>query len=119
MTSKLEGLVWWGPRISGILVAAFLAVFALDAFDRRSVLEALPAFAIHLIPAFLVLGVVAIAWRFEWIGAAGFIALAAIYGVMVHWRGDWVAAISAPLFVVGVLFLVSWWHRASAGVEQR
>jgi hypothetical protein len=113
MTRTIDRLVWWGPRISGLAVAGFLSLFALDAFSgTTSAFEALPAFAIHLIPSMLVLVVVAIAWRFEWIGAIAFMALAALYAVMVRGRVDWVAAISGPLIMVGVLFLVSWRHRA-------
>jgi len=113
MTTTLERLVWWGPRISGMLIAGFLSLFALDAFNGRSFLEALPAFAIHLIPSLLVLGVVAIAWRFEWIGAIGFVTLAVLYAVRVHGRIDWIAVISGPLILVGVLFLVSWRYHAA------
>lgn len=104
-------LLLWAPRIAGILVAAFLGLFALDAFDGRSFVAALPAFAIHLIPSFLLLAVVAIAWRFEWIGAVAFLGLAVLYAVMVHGRVDWIAIISGPLVIVGVLFLVSWRYR--------
>jgi hypothetical protein len=119
MTKALEKLVWWGPRISGLAVAAFLALFALDAFSgSASFFEALPAFAIHLIPSVLVLVVVALAWRFEWIGAIAFIALAALYAVMVRGRVDWIVVISGPLVLVGVLFLVSWrYHAAVHGVN--
>lgn len=104
-------LLLWAPRIGGILVAAFLGLFALDAFDGRSLGAAIPAFAIHLIPSALVLAAVAIAWRFEWFGAVVFLGLAALYAVMVRGRVDWVAIISGPLAVVGVLFLASWRHR--------
>jgi len=45
--------------------------------------------------------------------AAAFIALAVIYAVMVRGRVDWMAAISGPLLVVGLLFLASWRQRAS------
>ena len=113
MTPTIERLVWWGPRISGLAVAGFLALFALDAFNSTSFFRALPAFAIHLIPSLLVLAVVAVAWRFEWIGAIGFIGLAALYAMRVHGRIDWVAVISGPLVLVGVLFLLSWWYRAA------
>jgi hypothetical protein len=103
-------LLLWAPRVTGILMAAFLGLFALDAFDGRSFLAALPAFAIHLIPSFLVLAVVAIAWKAEWIGAVAFLGLAVLYAVMVRGRIDWVALISGPLVIIGVLFLASWRH---------
>ena len=105
-------LLLWAPRIAGILVAAFLGLFALDAFEGRSFVAALPAFAIHLLPSFLVLAVVAAAWKFEWIGAVAFLGLAVLYAVMVRGRIDWIAVISGPLLLVAVLFLVSWMRHA-------
>ena len=105
-------LLLWAPRIAGILVAAFLGLFALDAFEGRSFLAALPAFLVHLVPSFLVLAVVAAAWKFEWIGAVAFLGLAVLYAVMVRGRIDWIAVISGPLLLVAVLFLVSWKRHA-------
>ena len=118
MTRTSSWLLLWGPRLAGLAMAVFLGLFALDAFDGRSFVDALPAFAIHLIPSLLVLAVVAIAWRLEWIGGVGFISLAVLYAVRVHGRVDWVAVISGPLVIVGVLFLVSWrYHAAVRSVE--
>ena len=113
MTRTSSWLLLWGPRLAGFAVAVFLGLFALDAFNGQPILAALRAFAIHLIPSALVLIVVAIAWRFEWIGALGFIALAVLYAISVHGRADWIAVISGPLLLVGLLFLLSWWHRAN------
>lgn len=93
----------------GIAVGIFLGLFALDAFTPgQRVIASLPAFAIHFIPALVVLVIVALAWRRAWLGALTFIALAAAYAVMVPRRLDWIAAISGPLLLVGLLFLVSW-----------
>jgi hypothetical protein len=112
MTKTSQALLLWGPRIAGLIIAGFLALFALDAFNEGSFVAALPAFAIHLIPSLLVLTVVAGAWKFEWIGAIAFIALAVLYAMVVRGRLDWIVAISGPLALVGVLFLVSWRHHA-------
>ena len=114
MTHISKTLLLWTPRIAGLIVAGFLALFALDAFNERSFAAALPAFAIHLIPSLLVLTVVAVAWKFEWIGAIAFIGLAVTYALSVKERLDWIIAISGPLALVGVLFLVSYWrHHAN------
>ena len=112
MNRTSAALLLWAPRIAGILVAAFLGLFALDAFDGGPLAQTLPAFLIHLVPSFLVLAVVAAAWKFEWIGAVAFVALAVLYAVMVRGRMDWIAVISGPLLIVAVLFLVSWMRRA-------
>jgi hypothetical protein len=112
MTST-QNLLLWGPRIAGIIVAAFLALFAMDAFNERSGVSALSDFAIHLIPSLLVLAVVAVAWRYQWIGAIAFIGLAALYALAARDRLDWIVVVSTPLLVVGLLFLASWHHRTA------
>ena len=106
--------VFWAPRVLGILVAAFLGLFALDAFGGDQPLgAALVDFAVHLLPAVLVLGIVALAWRWEWVGAVAFTALAIAY-LLTSPRVDWSLVISGPLFVVGLLFLWSWRQHPSA-----
>ena len=106
-------LTLWIPRLAGLATAVFLSLFALDAFNGRPLAEALPAFLIHLTPAFLVLAVVALAWRWPFVGAVACAALAVGYGIMVHGRFDWIAAISGPLTVLAVLFLISGLRRAA------
>ena len=108
MKTTSATVLLWAPRVAGILVAGFLGLFALDAFEGQSLLLGLAAFAIHLIPSLLVLAAVAVAWKFEWVGAVAFLGLALAYAVMVHGRIDWVAVVSGPLAVVGALFLIAW-----------
>lgn len=99
----------WSPRILGIAVAVFLSLFALDALRPGTPLaQALPDFAMHLVPAAVVLAVVALSWRRPWIGGVAFVLLAAVYAVTARFRLDWILAISGPLLIVGVLFLLSW-----------
>jgi hypothetical protein len=97
----------WTPRIAGIAMALFLMLFALDAFDGKPLVSAVPAFLIHLLPAGLVLGVVALGWRFPSLGGLGFFGLALTYAIMVKWRPDWIAVIAGPLLVVAALFVAS------------
>lgn len=52
-------LVVWSPRVLGIAMAAFLGLFALDAFQEGQPLSAMvAAFTLHLLPAFVVLALV-------------------------------------------------------------
>jgi hypothetical protein len=110
MTS--DRLLLWSPRILGILVSLFIGMFALDAFSEgKPFLEALLDFGIHLIPAFVLLTLVAASFRWEWIGAVAFIGLAIVYAMtMSRGRLDWMLLISGPLAIVGALFLWSWFH---------
>ena len=110
-------MLLWAPRIAGILVAGFLGLFALDAFEGQSLLLGLAAFAIHLIPSLLVLAAVAAAWKFEWVGGVAFLGLALAYAIMVRWRLDWIAVISGPLAIVGLLFLIAWHRHADLRPE--
>lgn len=112
--TRTNAAVWlWTPRGLGVAMALFLSLFALDAFDGRPILEAIPGFIIHLLPSFLVLAVVALAWRVPLAGAAGFTLLAVTYGVMVHWRMAWVVPIGGPLIVIALLFVMSARYRVA------
>jgi hypothetical protein len=103
----MRTLIVWTPRLLGVAVSLFLALFALDAFDGRPLAQTLPAFIVHLAPAAVVGAVVAAAWRHPWLGAAGFILLALAYAAWVPHRLDWILVISGPLAVTAALFAVS------------
>jgi hypothetical protein len=110
MTTSSRRLLAWAPRILGIMVSLFVGLFALDAFtDGRPVMEAIPDFLIHLIPTLVLLLIVRVSWRREWIGGVSFLTLAAVYATtMARGHVDWMLVIALPLGVVGLLFLWSW-----------
>ena len=110
MTRTFARLLLWGPRLLGLGLCVFLGLFALDAFSENASLgRTLIAFAIHLVPSLVLLLLVALSWRWEWVGGIACIALAALYAMSVGWRHpDWILLISGPLFIVGALFLWSW-----------
>ncbi len=118
MTKSARGVLFWAPRILTILFALFLSVFALDVFaETNGFLETLTALVLHLIPAFLVVVLLVLAWRWELIGVIAFAGLAITYVVVMWGRGfPWVAyvTISAPLLLMSVLFLLSWRQRCRA-----
>ena len=108
-------LLYWAPRLLGIAVSLFLSLFALDAFGPgKPLADALLDFAIHLLPALILLTLVAVSWKREWIGAVAFTGLAVAYAsTMSRGRIDWMLLIAGPLLLVGMLFLASWFnHRA-------
>ncbi len=93
----------------------FLSLFSLDVFgEHRGFWETILALLIHLIPVYIVLIVLAVAWRWEWVGALLFNALAVYYVVSSWDRFGWSTCviIAGPLVVVGVLFLLNWIYRA-------
>lgn len=116
MSPRIRAFVIWAPRLLGLAMALFLALFALDAFEGRPFMQALLAFAIHLLPSVVVMAVVAAAWRHPWIGAAAFAALAIAYAAMVPSRPDWILTISGPLALIATLFAMgAVEHRRTAG----
>lgn len=111
MKPIIKRLIRWTPRTLCILFAAFLSIFALDVLGGPySLQETILALLIHLIPTWILLAVLAFSWRWEWVGAIAFTALGAWYLIASWGRFHWsaYAVISGPLFLLGLLFLVSW-----------
>ena len=117
MRKSGEGALFWAPRILSILFALFLSVFALDVFsESKGILETAVGLLLHLVPTFTVFGLLYVAWRREWIAAVAFGVLGIAYIVGNWGRFPWTAyaAISGPLLLMAVLFLLSWWQRLRA-----
>lgn len=113
-----KAVLFWTPRVLCLLFAGFLSIFALDVFQEGlSPLRTLAALAIHLIPVYLVLGALALAWRWEVAGSLLFAGLGVWYIVMAWGRFHWSAyvLISGPLFLLAGLFLADAAYRASHG----
>lgn len=114
MTVTGRRILYWAPRVFCLLFATWISVFALDAFDGApGFWTGLGRFLLHLVPTYLVLGLLALAWRWEWVGAVAFTGLAVGYLVVAWGRFHWsaYALISGPLFVLGFLFLANWLKR--------
>ena len=88
MATTSDRLLTWTPRVLGILVGLFLGLFALDAGGGMNpIVDAVFDFAVHAIPAALVLALVAAVWRRAWMGAVGFTGLALAYAIMMSRGG--------------------------------
>lgn len=117
MNGRFGRVVYWTPRILGILFALFISIFALDVFGAGySFWETIVALIMHMVPTALVVVALLIAWRWEWAGAVLFVALGAAYLLMTRGRFDWLTylLIPGPLFLIGALFLINWLRRRSA-----
>jgi hypothetical protein len=113
MKQPMKRLLFWTPRVLGILYAAFISMFALDVFGAsHGFWETILALAMHLIPTGMILIALVIAWRRELVGALLFIGLGLWYSFTVaHHHPDWILGIAGPVFVIGVLFLFNWSYR--------
>ena len=113
MKTPLQQVLFWTPRILGILFAAFITLFSLDVFgEGYGFWQTVLAFVMHLIPTGILVVVLILAWRWEWLGAILFFGLAIFYLITAHGL-HWSAyvLISGPLFLEGVLFLNDWQYR--------
>lgn len=121
MSMDRDHLVVWIPRVLGIAFAAFLALFALDVFgEPLAPLQKALALAIHLIPTWLVLAVVALAWRREWWGTLLYPALSLAHVAMSWRRFDWTAyvALDAPLVLLALMCWLVWQRRRRAAAAR-
>ncbi len=111
MKPPFRAILFWSPRVLTLLYAVFLSLFALDVFgEGHGFWKTIVALFMHLIPTWIVLVVLAVSWRWEWVGAVLFAALALFYAYVAVGRGhpEWTLVISGPLVLVGGMFLLNW-----------
>ena len=63
------GILHWTPRIICILAILFVSLFAADSFSPElKFWQQLAAFFMNLIPSFILLAILFVAWKWEKIG---------------------------------------------------
>jgi hypothetical protein len=71
----------------------------------------------HLLPTFVLIAGLLLAWRWEWIGATLYAAAGMLYVMWVLWvprplsaaiRLTWILMNAGPVFVIAALFLANW-----------
>jgi hypothetical protein len=109
----------WIPRILCILAILFISMFALDSFEPgQTIWQQLAAFAMHLIPSFILIAVLLLAWKWELTGGVIFLLIGIslspfIFSMNYHnnhsiWMSlGIILLITFPFVVVGVLFIIS------------
>lgn len=108
----------WLPRVICIVAILFVSLFAADAFESGlTIWQQLGDFFIHLIPSFILLVFLIIAWKCEKIGGIIFLVIGLVLSPIIfnhnykmnHSVGmslGIILAITFPFVIVGVLFLV-------------
>jgi hypothetical protein len=120
-------ILHWFPRIICILAILFVSIFAFDVFSPDlTIWQQLLALAMHLIPSFILLAALIIAWKWEFVGGIIFI-IAGIYFTIdvfmlnYHRTGGnfWISlgivgALTIPFIIVGILFIASYKSKKKA-----
>lgn len=99
------------PRFLAGAYALFIALFALDVLSAGTDLwTTLGEFAMHLIPAAFLVGVLLVAWRSELLGGLLYLALGAgyVFATGGEMAPSTYVLITGALLFLGALFLVSW-----------
>jgi len=105
-------LLFWIPRILTILFAGFISLFAMDVFQEgRGLWETIGELLIHLIPTFILIALLLMSWKWEWIVGSVFIILGLAYMIMNFDYKQWIIAISGPMLLIGILYLLDWNRR--------
>jgi len=118
MSGFSQRTLFWAPRALSILFIGFLSLFALDVFNEHAGLwQTLLALAMHLIPCFVLIAALILAWRWEWIGAVLYGTAGLLYVLWVvsmsrpvppAVRLLWILTIAGPAFIIAGLFLANW-----------
>lgn len=122
-----RSVLYWAPRILGLTAIGFISMFALDSFEAGQPLTTqLLHFAQHLIPSFILLALLALAWKWEKSGGIAFITIGLLFSPLVymlnHGRNHFSVAqsllvvliITVPFIITGALFLLSHSKRSTA-----
>lgn len=106
---KIERVLYWLPRISALFLILFLAIFALDVFvPDQPVLSILIGLLIHLVPNFIMLAALILAWKKERLGGVILLCLGLFFTIFFHTYREFYSfmLVSLPLFAIGFLFLI-------------
>ncbi len=118
MTTK-EKVILWLPRLLCIGAILFVSMFALDAFEPGMPFgQQILNFTMHLIPSFVLLLLLWIAWEKPYLGGilfavAGIVMSPFVYTLnYIRTHSIWISSsiilmITVPFIVVGILFIMS------------
>ena len=118
--TKNIAILHWAPRILCILAIAFISLFAFDAFEPGlTIWQQLAAFAMHLLPSFILFMMLVVAWRWELVGGIVFMMLGLGLSPFIYTHNyamnhsvsmslGIIMMITFPFFLVGLLFVTSY-----------
>jgi hypothetical protein len=114
-------LFHWLPRIICILAILVVSLFAADAFESgHTIWQQLSSFFMHLIPSFILLAFLLVAWKWEFIGGIIFTAIGIVMSPVIFLHNynvnhlsiaeciRVILMITFPFIVVGILFIISY-----------
>lgn len=112
-------VIHWIPRILCILVILLISMFAFDSFESGlSFWQQIGRFLVHLIPTYILVLLLLLAWKWEYIGGI-FFTLAGLglspviffhnykMNHSIGWSLFAILIVTIPFVVAGLLFIIS------------
>ena len=118
MKSSIK-IFYWLPRVTCIFAIIFISMFATDAFSSElTIWQQIRGFLIHLIPSFILLAILILAWKWEYIGGILFTIVGLGLSPFIFMRNynmnhsvvlsfEVILIITFPFVVIGILFIIS------------
>ena len=117
-------VLYWTARILCILAILFISLFALDSFSsERTFWQNTTAFLMHLIPSFVLLASLIIAWKWEKVGGIILTILGVAFSIFIfvfnYKRNHFpvmtcllqTLAVAIPFVLAGILFILSHYRK--------
>jgi hypothetical protein len=126
MRKNVGRFVYWTPRILSILFIFFIALFSFDVIQPgMNIGQILTGLVMHNIPAFALLILLIISWKYEIVGGIGYILAGLAYIGLTMYQVinsnlpwylslSWSLSLSGPAFLIGILFLMNWFKKKKA-----
>ena len=123
-------IITWLPRILCVLAILFISMFAADSFDPGLTIgQQLLGFLIHLIPSFVLIALLILAWKQELVGGIIFIIIGLAFSPFIYTHNlamnhsVWMSLgiilmITFPFILVGILFIVSHFMKMKCNAEK-
>ena len=127
---KSISIIHWIPRIICILAILFISMFAADAFaPGLTIWQQIGAFLMHLIPSFILLAFLIVAWKWELIGGVIFTVIGVVLSPLIFQHNyamnqsvsmslSIVLMITFPFILVGILFIISHFMKKKATAKK-
>jgi hypothetical protein len=130
MKSNPNKYLYWTPRILSILFVLFLALFSLDVFGNGFTFwQTMLGLLMHNIPSIILGIIIWISWKHELVGAITFcfVSLLYVFLILINFFEDvnnayqliWTLPISAPAFLVGILYYLNWKKKKSSNKKNK
>lgn len=122
MAKKINKFIYWIPRVLSIIFILFLFLMSLDIFEGNyGFWGTILGLFMHNIPAIILLIVLIISWKYEFVGGIAFILAGVIYITLLliasiktgfeRYYVLWALQISGIAFFIGIMFLIGWFKK--------